>query len=319
MRRFTFAGVWLIAAGAAANWVAAGEQDCSLGAQYLAAAHASDAAGEHEEAAARAGRAIAVCPSYDAYELQGESLAHSMHRADQAAAVDALVSAHELASSDRERSRSLYEYARLLNRNNDPQNAYPLITSAKALDPANEEIMSLADQIEHRIEHPTVADIRGGMWDSFYKPLRMASAGARAAAGSAFAKPGSAPTPIPHDGPSASIPINFETGSTLVDEQTQKNVLVLATALADTAHPDQRYLFIGHADIRGVETNNVELSRRRAEAIREAVVMLQPSLQGRIDVTGRGSSEPVDTGRTESAYRANRRLQVLPVETQFVQ
>jgi outer membrane protein OmpA-like peptidoglycan-associated protein len=43
----------------------------------------------------------------------------------------------------------------------------------------------------------------------------------------------------------------------------------------------------------------------------QAVVLLQPSLHGRIDVVGRGSSEPIDPGHDEEAYRANRRLQVL--------
>jgi outer membrane protein OmpA-like peptidoglycan-associated protein len=43
----------------------------------------------------------------------------------------------------------------------------------------------------------------------------------------------------------------------------------------------------------------------------QAVVLLQPSLRRRIDVIGRGSSEPIDAGHDENAYRANRRLQVL--------
>jgi outer membrane protein OmpA-like peptidoglycan-associated protein len=101
------------------------------------------------------------------------------------------------------------------------------------------------------------------------------------------------------------------TGTTLVDEKTRSNIAVLAQSLADPNHPNQRYTFVGHADIRGDESNNVLLSKRRAEAIYQSVTLLEPSLQGRIEVTGRGSSEPIDLGNDERAYRANRRLQVL--------
>jgi outer membrane protein OmpA-like peptidoglycan-associated protein len=119
-----------------------------------------------------------------------------------------------------------------------------------------------------------------------------------------------APPPATN-GPSANIPINFDMGTTLVDAETRANVVVLAHALADVAHPEQHFLFVGHADIRGTEANNVLLSKRRAEAIYQSVILLEPTLQDRIEVTGRGASEPIDTGHNERAYRSNRRLQVL--------
>jgi outer membrane protein OmpA-like peptidoglycan-associated protein len=97
----------------------------------------------------------------------------------------------------------------------------------------------------------------------------------------------------------------------MVDERTRANIAVLAEALADPTYAQQHFTFVGHADVRGVELNNIVLSKRRAEAMAQAVVLLQPSLQGRIDVIGRGSSEPIDPGHDEEAYRANRRLQVL--------
>jgi flagellar motor protein MotB len=53
------------------------------------------------------------------------------------------------------------------------------------------------------------------------------------------------------------------------------------------------------------------LSKRRAEAIYEVAVLIEPSLQGRIELSGKGSSEPLDPAHNEQAYRINRRLQVL--------
>jgi peptidoglycan-associated lipoprotein len=97
----------------------------------------------------------------------------------------------------------------------------------------------------------------------------------------------------------------------MTDEATGSNIGILAHALADKAHPGQEFVFVGHADERGNAQTNLILSRRRAEAIYQAVVAIEPSLKGRIEVTGRGSAEPLDPGHDERAYRANRRLQVL--------
>jgi outer membrane protein OmpA-like peptidoglycan-associated protein len=286
------------------------QPDCQAGGRYLAAARDKSTASDFSEAADLAQTAVDACPSYAGYELLGESRAQSLSRADHVRAVDAFVSAHELASSDPERAHTLYEYARLLNLDGDPQNAYPLIKDAKALAPNDADIAALAAKIEQRINNPTKEQIVRGLWDSMYKPLRVASiktAHSTTEAAPALASP-SAPA---SSAASVSIPINFELGTTMVDERTRANIAVLAEALADPTYAQQHFTFVGHADVRGVEPNNIVLSKRRAEAMAQAVVLLQPSLQGRIDVIGRGSSEPIDPGHDEEAYRANRRLQVL--------
>jgi outer membrane protein OmpA-like peptidoglycan-associated protein len=282
------------------------QPDCQAGERYLAAGRDKSAASDFNEAADLAQSAVDACPSYAGYELLGESRAQSLSRPDHVRAVDAFVSAHELASSDSERAHTLYQYARLLNQDGDPQNAYPLIKDAKGLDPGNPDIAALAGKIEQRINNPTKEQIVRGLWDSMYKPLRVASI--KTVHSTAEAAPAAVPT---SNVASVSIPINFELGTTMVDERTRANIAVLAEALADPTYAQQHFTFVGHADVRGVEPNNIVLSKRRAEAMAQAVVVLQPSLQGRIDVIGRGSSEPIDPGHDESAYRANRRLQVL--------
>jgi tetratricopeptide (TPR) repeat protein len=266
------------------------QQDCQAGGRYLTAARDKSAASDFSEAADLAQTAVDACPSYAGYELLGESRAQSLSRADHVRAVDAFVSAHELASSDPERAHTLYQYARLLNLDGDPQNAYPLIKDAKALDPNDADIAALAGKIEQRIDNPTKEQIVRGLWDSMYKPLRVASI--KTVHSVAESAPASAPASVPaSSAASVSIPINFELGTTMVDERTRANIAVLAEALADPTYAQQHFTF--------------------AEAMAQAVVLLQPSLQGRIDVVGRGSAEPIDPGHDEDAYRANRRLQVL--------
>jgi outer membrane protein OmpA-like peptidoglycan-associated protein len=240
--------------------------------------------------------------------------------------VNAFVAAYPLAATDQDRARTLSSYARLLNNEGDPTNAYPLIKSARDLEPDDPDIKQLAEQIEVRVNNPTKDSITRGLWDSMYKPLRLAAAVPAASLGTSPAGSSSAALtkvsttvsttkvstePPAADRPAVIIPINFETGTTLVDERTRANITVLAHTLASPDHPNQLYTFVGHADIRGTEPSNIVLSKRRAEAIYQAVTMLEPSLQGRIEIIGKGSSEPIDLGRTEQAYRANRRLQVL--------
>jgi outer membrane protein OmpA-like peptidoglycan-associated protein len=161
------------------------------------------------------------------------------------------------------------------------------------------------------VDNPTKESISRGLWNSLYKPLRLASAkvdGGNIRPVTLSDRPTSIAV---NQGPAVAIPINFETGTTLVDERTRLNIARLAQTLADPDHPDQHFVFVGHADIRGVELNNVLLSRRRAETLYQSVTLIEPSLRGRIEVTGKGSSEPIDLGNNEDAYRRNRRLQVL--------
>jgi outer membrane protein OmpA-like peptidoglycan-associated protein len=277
-------------------------------------AHQKQHASEFDDAIVFLQHAVEACPGYDAYQSLGELQAQSPQREDQAHAVDSFVSAFQYASSDAARASTLLSYARLLNQDGDPSNAFRIIKAAQTLDTKNPEITQLAAQIEQRINHPTKETLTRGLWDSLYKPIHLASAAPSLPVARKVEAAGRQAAPAGQDAeakPADTLPINFETGSTTVDAQTRDNIATLAHALADPAHKDQHYVFVGHADVRGVEPDNVVLSTRRAEAIAQTVTLLEPSLRGRIEVSGKGSSEPLDPGNNEQAYRANRRLQVL--------
>lgn len=293
----------------AGSGAALAQPDCALGQRYFALAQDRLAAFASDEAAEYLRQSIKACPTHEAYQQLGEVLAQSPERADQQQAVEAFVAAHELATSDEARARALYRYAQLLAREGDPQNAYPLIKDAQALQPDDPAIATLASNIQSQVEKPTQAQIVRGLKDSLYRPLRVASL--TMAASAATATMAKRPPPARTTGPSVNIPINFVTGSTRVDDQTRPNVIELARALSDPGLQGQNFLFVGHADVRGDADRNLDLSRQRAEAIQQAVVLLEPSLDGRIEATGRGSNEPIDYGHDEQAHRANRRLQVL--------
>jgi outer membrane protein OmpA-like peptidoglycan-associated protein len=286
----------LIAFGA--TYESRAESDCSAAQEIIARAKSAVAAGD---AVTLLRGVIKTCPSYDAYELLAEALSRSPHRAERVSAVDAFVSADSMAATNQARANTRWHYARLLDDDEDPENANSLIQEARALDPTNPAIASLSSRIEDEVKKPTTGTLTRGLWDSMYKPLRIAS----------LPNVSGAPVAVAPARSSVSIPSNFETGSVLTDGTTSSNITILAHVLADKAHPEQQFVFVGHADVRGNDQNNLILSKRRAEAIYQAVVAIEPSLRGRIEVTGRGSSEPLDPGHDERAYRANRRLQVL--------
>lgn len=287
--------VWTVGAGIAAR----ADTDCKLGERYLHLAHERLAAEEAGEAESLLRQAIDSCPSYDAYQTLGEVEARSPRRAEQEHAAEAFVAAHARAPSDEARAKTLLHYASLLNRDGDPQNAYPLIRDAQRYDPKNEQIARLSTQIDRQVRNPTQLHILRGLYGSLYKPLQSDGAAPAGGAGQAAS------------GPSINVPIDFVTGSVEIDEHSRANVALMARALADPGHLQQRFLFVGHADLSGDEERNLDLSRRRAEVIYRSVIALEPSLAGRIDCVGRGSTNPIDAGRDESASKANGRLQVL--------
>src|SRR4029077_7708062 len=88
-------------------------------------------------------KSIAACPSYDAYQSLGVALGHSKNRRDWSGAADAFVRANALAPPPKARAETLYQYASLVNDDGDPQNAYPMIKKAHALDPGRADIADL--------------------------------------------------------------------------------------------------------------------------------------------------------------------------------
>jgi outer membrane protein OmpA-like peptidoglycan-associated protein len=198
-----------------------------------------------------------------------------------------------------------------------------LAKNAHFLNPDDAQISAMARRLEEDIRNPSHEQLVRGLQDALYQPLHMMGTvkplPALAQAGSAVAAAVSRKTAEkelsgasqPNIGPSVSIPINFDTATTVVDRRTRPNIVTLADALADPALAGRKFLFVGHADKRGSDEYNMSLSRERAQTMSLEVIRLDASLEGRIQVDGRGSREPIDPGTGPDALRANRRLQVI--------
>src|SRR5581483_2464215 len=146
-------------------------EDCALGQRYLSLAQDRISAFANDEAMAFLRQSVDACPTYDAYEKLGELAAQSPQREDKVKAVEAFIAAHARAPSQETQAHSLYQYAALLNREGDPQNAYPLIKEAHTLDPGNAEITTLASQVESEVQHPTQEHIVRALRFSLYQPI----------------------------------------------------------------------------------------------------------------------------------------------------
>ncbi len=75
-------------------------------------------------------------------------------------------------------------------------------------------------------------------------------------------------------------------------------------------HPDTRLVIEGHTDSRGAESYNEDLSRRRAEAVRNALIA--NGITGdRVEAVGRGEAFPVASNDTRAGQQQNRRVEII--------
>ncbi|CAN0601839.1 unnamed protein product, partial [Ectocarpus sp. 12 AP-2014] len=75
-----------------------------------------------------------------------------------------------------------------------------------------------------------------------------------------------------------------------------------------------RVILTGHADVRGDDQYNLELSLARAEKIRDLLLEEEPALAGRVDAHGDGEARPIDGGDSARSHANNRRLEVTLIE-----
>lgn len=75
------------------------------------------------------------------------------------------------------------------------------------------------------------------------------------------------------------------------------------------SNPSRRVRLEGHADERGTREYNLALGERRANSIRDYLVVNGASLS-QIETVSYGEERPAATGQTEAAYRLNRRVEI---------
>ena len=299
------------------------EDPCALAARYYQLSSAARADFRQQDAYDFLERAVDACPTYYYWQELGELATEFGEAQKNERAAEAFVAAHDMASNDSDRARSIARYAELLFHSEDPQRAMNYVIAARDMDPNSPWIADLADEITTRARNVTEEDIKRGLGDMAFKPLvlqrtepsvAVAPSGGGSVASTAAATTVTAAEPVAPVPAAAqrsiNIPLNFIVNTTELDESTRGNLVTLAETLAKDDFAGERFVFIGHADAVGDAFANLRLSQRRAEAMYDAVVSMQPSLSGRIITEGKGEQELLSQGQSAEDHRLNRRLEV---------
>lgn len=99
----------------------------------------------------------------------------------------------------------------------------------------------------------------------------------------------------------------FETGGTELSPDARRQLDIVANQLR--AHPEQETVILGHADSRGDDAKNLELSKKRAEVVRGYLASRGVPAQG-VRVMGLGAQHPAASNETPTGRASNRRVEI---------
>ncbi|MFZ5963111.1 substrate-binding domain-containing protein [Thalassococcus sp. BH17M4-6] len=105
----------------------------------------------------------------------------------------------------------------------------------------------------------------------------------------------------------------FEAGSARLDAQSRSNIAQLARALEDGVYTARRLVFVGFSDGVGPAEPNLQIARKRAAAVRDAVVLAAETAdlaQIEISTDAFGEAMPMACDDTEWGRQVNRRVEV---------
>jgi peptidoglycan-associated lipoprotein len=114
--------------------------------------------------------------------------------------------------------------------------------------------------------------------------------------------------PGPQQGLLGQRTIYFSFDSSVIKGQGTEIVAAHAKYLAD--HPNARVRLEGNTDERGSPEYNIGLGMRRAQSVREAM-LLQGASADQITVVSYGAERPVDPAHNREAWAKNRRVDIV--------
>ncbi len=103
--------------------------------------------------------------------------------------------------------------------------------------------------------------------------------------------------------------ILFDTASDRLKPESAPVIQSIAKGLE--TNPNLRLLIEGHTDSAGNAAANMDLSRRRAEAVKSVLVTQFKIDAGRLTTAGLGATKPVDTNDTPQGRAQNRRVELV--------
>jgi outer membrane protein OmpA-like peptidoglycan-associated protein len=113
------------------------------------------------------------------------------------------------------------------------------------------------------------------------------------------------------EGKIISYGIYFDSGSDKIKPESYPSLKSIADIL--TANPEVKIKVIGHTDSDGKTDKNIELSKKRAESIKNSLINDFKIENVRIQTDGKGSSEPVSDNNTTEGKAQNRRVEFIKI------
>lgn len=120
--------------------------------------------------------------------------------------------------------------------------------------------------------------------------------------------------PASPQAPSIDLQVNFEFDSSNLTNDARLTLKPLGEAMRTKDLANLRFRIIGHTDARGTAEYNMDLSKRRAEAVRSHLVQFQQIAADRLESEGKGKTELIDPAHPEAGI--NRRVQIITLGTQ---
>ena len=114
----------------------------------------------------------------------------------------------------------------------------------------------------------------------------------------------------------AILRIHFATDSAKITDYSMKKVRKFANFLLE--HKGSLVHIVGHTDNRASDAYNMVLSKKRADAVRKALIELGVS-PNRLSTEGRGERDPIASNATEQGMALNRRIEVTLTYPQYVE
>ena len=101
--------------------------------------------------------------------------------------------------------------------------------------------------------------------------------------------------------------ILFDLNKATIREESEETLQAIADIMNE--YPNSDFHIGGHTDSTGSESYNMELSKERANSVREALVERGID-QGRLTSEGYGESDPIATNNTAQGRQENRRVEI---------
>lgn len=260
--------------------------DCRLGEKYyFQAKSAADPVRSIEWLQ----RSIEMCPNFNSWYMLG-LLYQNQGNINEA--IDAFVQAGENAGSSRAEAKALARRGELLARNGQLFQALRALKLAKRFHPA-----PAPDWLEKSLKNARIQSGRVVM------PAEEIAS---------FLEVG---TQISRDRrfsirPGVNLPVQFDFDRSDLNSHGIRQVTELGKALTRDKMRSWSFLLVGHTDIRGTRAYNQVLSEKRAHSVKIELERRFPSLIRRLKTEGRGETELLYDGDTESDHMLNRRVKV---------